>query len=142
MKNLSAGFLVFIAIMATTCLVVWAQGDFEAPDDGLEINYIEGNSERDLSVMFNHSSHESYDCAECHHKMHQLKEGQPPRSCATCHTEFDINETRGYKPYFKAMHMIKESYRPSCIACHTKEFGQDQDMTGCTNSACHSDGLY
>ena len=79
MKNLSAGFLVFIAIMATTCLVVWAQGDFEAPDDGLEINYIEGNSERDLSVMFNHSSHESYDCAECHHKMHQLKEGQPPR---------------------------------------------------------------
>ncbi len=142
MKNISAVFLIFIAILAGTGLVAWAEGEFEAPDDGLEINHIEGNSERDLSVMFNHSSHESYDCSECHHKMKLLKEGEAPRSCATCHTGTDINETQGYKPYFKAMHMIKGTFRPSCIACHTREFGNDPEMTGCATSACHPNGLY
>jgi len=141
MKNIYSVCLLFIAIMVGTGLAVNADEAFEAPEDGLEINFIQGNSERDLSVEFNHSSHGDFDCSACHHKAHQLKEGEQPRRCATCHTDFDVNANKGYKPYFKAMHMIKKNNRASCVACHTKEFGNDADMTGCTASGCHSDGL-
>ena len=114
------------------------------PTDGLVMNYVKGNSSRDLAVEFNHSSH-AYECSECHHKMFQLEEGQQPRSCSVCHDKFGIEDTTTYKSYFKAMHRIRQapqSSRPSCVACHTEEFQDDKEMTGCTASACHGEGLY
>ncbi len=118
---------------------------FDAPEDGLEINHIQGHSDQDLSVVFNHSSHESYDCIACHHRMGELAGNSPPRSCASCHDNFSPDNLKGYKSYFKAMHKIRfapSADRPSCLNCHTSEFGMDdQDMTGCISSACHSDGI-
>jgi len=144
MKNICSVFLVFIAIMAGTGLAVTAdqEATLEPPEDGLEINFIKGRSERDLAVGFNHSSHGNYKCSDCHHKTEKDKKVEGPKSCASCHDNFDVNATNGYKVYFKAMHKIKKASRPSCLSCHTKEFGNDPNMTGCTNSACHPGGLY
>ena len=141
--------LALLAMILGICLVATAEEgeseDLTAPEDGLVIDYVKGNSPRGLSVEFNHSSHGDYDCNSCHHKMFQLKQGEQPRSCATCHTKFDVNDTTTYKSYFKAMHRIRQapqSTRPSCVACHTAEFENDTEMTGCTASACHGQGLY
>ncbi|PID74172.1 MAG: cytochrome C [Desulfobacterales bacterium] len=98
--------------------------EFEAPEDGLEINFIKGHSDQDHSVTFNHSSHE-FDCIDCHHRMAELKGQRPPRSCATCHDNFS-----------------PDNLRQSCLHCHTNEFGtDDKNMTGCNASACHADGI-
>ena len=139
--------VAFLAMTLGAGFVAVAEegGGPTAPDDGLVIDYVKGNSPRGLSVEFNHSSHEGYSCAECHHKMFQLKEGEQPRSCATCHNKFDVNDTTTYKSYFKAMHRIRQapqSTRPSCVACHTAEFENDKEMTGCTASACHAQGIH
>lgn len=143
-------FIVLAVLTLGTCLSVQA-GDleikeFDAPEDGLEINHIPGHSERDLSVEFNHSSHESFSCKDCHHRMDELKGQAAPRSCAVCHDNFSPDNFKGYKSYFKAMHEIRfapNGDRPSCLGCHTKEFGtDDSDMTGCLNSACHSEGIH
>ncbi len=119
--------------------------EFEAPEDGLEINHIQGHSGEDLAVEFNHSSHESFECIDCHHKMGELNGQKPPRSCATCHDNFSPDDLSGYKSYFKAMHKIRfapNASRPSCLNCHTTEFGaDDKDMTGCVSSACHPGGI-
>ncbi len=118
--------------------------EFEAPEDGLEINFIKGHSDQDHSVTFNHSSHD-FDCIDCHHKMAELKGQKPPRSCATCHDNFSPDNLKGYKSYFKAMHKIRfapNAPRQSCLHCHTNEFGtDDKNMTGCNASACHADGI-
>ncbi len=125
--------LMFVAIGAG------AQEEYTAPDDDLLINYIKGNSKRDLGVVFNHSSHENYECVDCHHN---IKKAGKPTSCASCHDNFSAEPTKGYKSYFKAMHYKRNNERrPSCVSCHVKEFGQDKDMTGCVNSACHPEGI-
>ncbi|WDP92011.1 MAG: cytochrome c3 family protein [Desulfobacter sp.] len=144
-------FIFLAAALLTLGLSLAAQAndpepaEFEAPEDGLEINFIQGHSDRDLSVEFNHSSHESYECIDCHHRMGELKGRKPPRSCAACHDNFSPDDLKGYKSYFKAMHKIRyapNAERPSCLHCHTNEFGaDDKDMTGCNASACHSDGI-
>ena len=89
MKKITSVFLICLAMMFGTGLVATAdeEAGFEAPEDGLSINYIKGHSERDLSVEFNHSSHEGYDCSECHHKTKGLREDEPPKSCAACHND-------------------------------------------------------
>ena len=113
----------------------------EAPEDGMAINYIKGRSERDLSVVFNHSSHADYACVDCHHT---TKEGEEPVSCASdkrCHAKTGIDELRGFKSYFRTMHK-KDRRHPTCVGCHTELFKGDKDMTSCTRSACHPDGLY
>lgn len=163
MKNITVIFLALLALTLGGGLVAMASDKAEeaaeaaaeettlepvelvAPEDGLAIDYIKGNSPRGLSVEFNHSSHEGYDCASCHHKMFQLKGQAQPRSCSACHDNFDVNNTKGYRSYFKAMHKIRQapqSSRPSCVACHTTEFENDKELTGCTASACHGEGLY
>ncbi len=146
MKKIFSIFLVFIALTLGSTLVVASdeEGGFEAPDDGLSINYIKGHSERDLAVEFNHSSHEDYDCYDCHHKVQKAKKAEGPQSCAVCHDNFDVDNTKGYRSYFKAMHKIRQAprtSRPSCVSCHTAEFGNDKDLTGCTRSGCHAQGL-
>lgn len=142
--------ITILAVLALgICLSVQADDhetlSFDPPDDGLEINHIPGHSDRDLSVEFNHSSHESFSCQDCHHRMAELKGQAQPRSCAVCHDNFDPDNLKGYKSYFKAMHKIRfapNGDRPSCLGCHTKEFGaDDKEYTGCLNSACHSAGI-
>ncbi|WP_319759809.1 cytochrome c3 family protein [Maridesulfovibrio sp.] len=125
--------IVFVAIGAG------AQEDWTAPKDDLVINYIKGNSPKDHGVVFNHSSHESYECVDCHHKTKKTGE---PTSCADCHNNFEPVPVKGYKSYFKAMHYKRKNLkRASCLGCHVKEFGNDKEMTGCVNSACHPEGI-
>lgn len=118
---------------------------FDPPEDGLEINFIQGHSKEDHSVEFNHSSHEGFDCIDCHHKMDELKGQAPPRSCASCHDNFSPDDLKGWNSYFKAMHKIRfapNADRPSCLNCHTNEFGaDDKEYTGCNSSACHPSGI-
>ncbi len=116
-----------------------AKEEFTAPDDDLVINFIKGKSDRNLGVTFNHSSHSGYECSDCHHNMKKTGE---PTSCATCHDNFEPVPTKGYKSYFKAMHYKRNNQkRPSCLGCHVREFGNDKEMTGCINSACHPEGI-
>ncbi|NDV24657.1 cytochrome c3 family protein [Desulfovibrio sp. JC022] len=123
--------IVFVAIGAG------AQEDWTAPDDDLVIDFIKPKKE--IGVVFNHSSHENYECVDCHHN---IKKSGEPTSCATCHDNFSAMPTKGYKSYFKAMHYKRNNTkRPSCLGCHVKEFGNDKEMTGCVNSACHPEGI-
>jgi hypothetical protein len=119
--------------------------EFYAPEDELWINFIQGHSDKDLDVAFNHYSHEGYDCIECHHRMGELKGQASPRSCSECHDNYSPDDLAGYTSYFKAMHKIRfapNASRPSCLGCHTTEFGaEDKTMTGCANSACHPGGI-
>ena len=82
--------ITILAVLALgICLSVQADNQetlsFDPPDDGLEINHIPGHSDRDLSVEFNHSSHENFSCQDCHHRMAELKGQSAPRSCAADH---------------------------------------------------------
>ncbi|SDL18559.1 Class III cytochrome C family protein [Maridesulfovibrio ferrireducens] len=140
MKNL---FIVCLLCIGMTVLTIAANADdkagFEAPEDEIMINFIKGNSKDDLGVAFNHSSHENYECVDCHHALRKTK---VPTSCATCHNNFEPVPAKGYKSYFKAMHIKRNNdKRPSCVSCHIKEFGNDPSMTGCTASSCHPDGI-
>ena len=148
MKNKSIACLISALVFLGMVLTAqaWAQEpeSFDPPEDGLEINYLHGKN--DQSVEFNHSSHESFECADCHHRMNKGKETQAPQSCAACHNNFNLDNMKGYKSYFKAMHKIRfapAKDRPSCLACHTSEMGaQDKEMTGCSSSACHPNGIH
>ncbi len=147
MKKITMVCLVFLTVTLVTSLGVRADEGvvFDAPKDGLIIDFIKGNSPRDLSVAFNHSTHAEYTCNECHHKMFLLKGKSAPKSCVTCHSDVDVNSVKGYKSYFKAMHKIRQkprTARPACVSCHTTEFGTNNDMTGCATSSCHPTGLH
>lgn len=134
-------FIMCLLCMGITIMAMGAsaQEEYTAPDDDLLINYIKGNSKKNLGVVFNHSSHENYECVDCHHN---IKKAGKPTSCSTCHDNFEAMPTKGYKSYFKAMHFKRNNTRrPSCLSCHVKEFGNDKDMTGCVNSACHPEGI-
>ena len=138
MKNL---FIVCLLCIGITVLALTAKATEtpEAPQDDLVINNIKGQSKRNISVMFNHSSHEDYDCVDCHHK---TKKSDTPQSCTTCHKNFKTAPLKGYKSYFRAMHYKPSNKkRNSCLSCHVKEFGNDSEMTGCVNSVCHPKGI-
>ena len=146
MKNITMVCVVFLTMTFGAIFGVTADEGtvFKAPKDGLKIDFIKGNSQRDLSVTFNHSTHTGYECADCHHKMFQLKGESAPRSCVVCHDNVDVDAVKGYKSYFKAMHKIRQaprSPRPACVSCHTIKFGKSKEMTGCATSSCHPDGL-
>ncbi|WP_316897582.1 cytochrome c3 family protein [Pseudodesulfovibrio indicus] len=134
-------FILSLLCVCLTAVLAFAQTALEsaidAPDDDLEINVIKGNSERDLGVVFNHSSHDSIDCFTCHHKNTVADQ---PESCANCHTD-TAPDAQGTKSFFRAMH-LKGAKQTTCLACHGEEFEGDKDLTGCTNSACHPTGLY
>ncbi|SME93454.1 cytochrome c3 family protein [Desulfovibrio gilichinskyi] len=140
MKNL---FIVCLICLGMTVLAIAANaGDkkaVEAPEGDLMINFIKGNSKSNIGVSFNHANHENYECVDCHHA---LKKTKVPTSCATCHTNFEPVPVKGYKSYFKAMHIKRNNTkRNSCLSCHVKEFGNDPKMTGCTASVCHPKGI-
>lgn len=133
-------FIMSLLCVCFTAVLAFAQAEMEpaidAPDDDLEINVIQGHSERNLGVVFNHSSHEDINCFVCHHKN---TEKDVPESCANCHTD-TAPDAQGPKSYFRAMH-VKGTKQTSCLACHQEEFEGDKDLTGCVNSSCHPNGL-
>lgn len=134
-------FIMCLLCVCCTAVLAFAQTTLEAaidaPDDDLMINYIEGNSKRDLGVVFNHSSHDYIDCFTCHH---QNEVADEPESCSNCHTDMSP-DAQGVKSYFRAMH-VKGAEQTSCISCHQEEFEGDKDLTGCANSYCHPTGLH
>ncbi|MCG8529738.1 MAG: cytochrome c3 family protein [Desulfovibrionales bacterium] len=150
MRNVRIMCMVAIAITAIVSAAIASDVATEGADD-IIINKVQGKSSRNLAVVFNHSSHEGIECSTCHHKWDDgtkkatfgassTKVTKAPRSCASCHTGTDAAETSNWRSYFRAMH--KKGVRPSCLSCHVEEFGDDKEMTGCYESACHPDGLY
>jgi len=135
MKNI---FIMSLLCVCFTAVLAFAQtATIEAPADDLTINVIKGNSERDLGVVFNHSSHEGFDCFTCHHKN---TVADTPEACSNCHTDV-APDAQGEKSFFRAMH-VKSANETSCLSCHLKEFPGDKDLTGCAKSSCHPEGLY
>jgi len=147
MKKLCIICLLCICAIAT---VAFAEEAVTSGPDDIVINRVEGNSDRDLSVTFNHSSHEGYSCNTCHHKWKDpdakpkfsapVKDTVPPKGCVSCHNNTSMEKSNKWRSYFRAMH--KKGVRPSCLSCHIEEFGNDKEMTGCYESACHPDGIY
>jgi len=134
-------FIMSLLCVCATAVLAFAQqgmvASIDAPADDMEINFIAGNSERNLGVVFNHSSHESVDCFTCHHKN---TVADTPEACSNCHNDKNPN-AQGDKSFFRAMH-VKNAERTSCLSCHQEEFTGDKSMTGCAASACHPEGLY
>ncbi len=134
-------FIMSLLCVSLTAVLAFAQTELvasiDAPDDDLEINVIKGNSERNLGVVFNHSSHEGYDCFTCHHKN---TVADTPEACSNCHTD-TAPDAQGTKSFFRAMH-VKGKAQVSCLSCHQEEFAGDKDLTGCTNSSCHPSGIH
>ena len=106
----------------------------DAPADGLVMDYFDGG-DSNLQVTFNHSTHTSAACEECHH----VEGADQYKSCAAagCH---DVMDQKDKTPasYYKITH--KKAALSTCITCH-KEVAPDKEtkklLTGCKNSACH-----
>ena len=74
-------------------------------------------------VIFSHKKHNSSDglnlkCVECHHN---IKEGEQPKSCATCH---DKEKDDGKKIALKGnppTSVTKGMFHVKCVGCHKSE---------------------
>ena len=148
MKKIYCICVLCVCLFATVAMA--ADALTEGPDD-IVINVVKGNSDRDLSVTFNHSSHEGYECGTCHHKWNdgskekkfgasEVEAQESPKSCVSCHSGTEPRDTKTWRSYFRAMH--KKGVRPSCLSCHIEEFEDDKEMVGCYESVCHTEGLY
>ena len=106
----------------------------EAPADGTKLN--KGGKKE---VVFNHSTHKTVACVDCHHPVNG-KEDYRPCSTAGCHDVMGQKE-KGVNSYYQAMHKVKDVQHQSCVSCHTTTAGDDKDkkkeLAGCAKSKCH-----
>jgi cytochrome c553 len=107
--------VMVLALVAAFALPVIAA---EAPADGLKMENTK------MPVIFNHSSHSSYQCADCHHPV----DGK--ENLAKC-----------VHSYYKIIHDRKATTVATCMSCHLEAAGSDKDLkkelTGCKKSKCH-----
>ena len=91
-------------------------------------------------VVFPHKKHNSKEgqnlkCAECHHT---TKEGEQPKSCASCH---DKEKDEGKKIALKgnpATSATKGMYHVKCIGCHKEKKAADPNSKAPTLcNGCH-----
>ncbi len=105
-----------------------------APADGLKMQ-----KTATKVVIFNHSTHTSVKCGECHHPV-DGKEDYRACSTAGCHDNLDKKD-KSVNSYYQAMHKTKDVKFQSCVACHTKTAGADaakkKELAGCAKSKCH-----
>lgn len=85
-----------------------------------------------LSVVFNHSTHMTYKCVLCHHKV--TNDGKRYAPCTTegCHS---IPGARERVPHSMFMAYHAENKNRSCYGCHVKEAASHPDFIGCR--PCH-----
>ncbi len=136
MKKFGALGLAFVVLMVLGVLPVMSAPP--APADGHEMKRTGKGP-----VLFNHSTHTDYECADCHHKWDGKSE--TIQSCADsgCHDKMGPKE-KDVHSYYKAMHEKKTKDVESCISCHRKVLkakGKDKklkkQLTACNGSGCH-----
>ena len=104
----------------------------KAPADGLKMEATE------QPVVFNHSTHKSVKCGDCHHPVNGKEDY---RKCGTagCHDSMDKKD-KSAKGYYHVMHDKNTKFK-SCVGCHVEVAGADaakkKDLTGCKKSKCH-----
>ncbi len=91
-------------------------------------------------VVFNHSTHTTAACEDCHHPVDGVATYQPC-STAGCHDAMGMKE-KGVNSYYQAMHKAKGTQYDTCVSCHVKVAGKDKakrkELTSCKGSACHA----
>ncbi len=104
----------------------------EVPADGLKMAVSK------KPVVFNHSTHTTVTCVECHHPV-DGKESYAKCSTAGCHD--DLKAKKGTNSYYFVMHAKKGTKYDTCVSCHAKFVGDDKakkkELTGCAKSKCH-----
>lgn len=123
-------FIALVAIIALAFALPLVAAD--APADGLKMSATKNN------VVFNHSTHKSAKCVDCHHLV-DGKENTQKCSTAGCHSTADADK-KNPGSYYNVMHG-KKAKLSTCISCHVEAAGADKDkkkmLTGCKKSSCH-----
>ncbi len=125
--------LGIICMMAALVLPALAAQP-EAPADGIKMNKT-GKKE----VTFNHSTHKTVKCGDCHHPV-DGKEDYRPCATAGCHDKLDKAD-KSVNSYYQIIHKTKDTKHQTCVACHTATAGDDKEkkkeLAGCAKSKCH-----
>lgn len=128
-KIFALGILLLVSAFALTAIAAPA-----APADGLKMEKTK------KPVVFNHTTHASVACAECHHPVNGVEDY---RKCSTagCHDNFDPKDKKSINSYYQAMHKAKGAKFDTCVSCHVKVAGDDKakkkELAGCAKSKCH-----
>ncbi len=91
-------------------------------------------------VTFNHSTHATYACNDCHHPVNGVDTYEP---CATagCHDAMGMKE-KGVNSYYQVMHKRAGTKYATCISCHNEVVKTDASkrkaLTACKGSGCHA----
>ncbi|MCA1944283.1 MAG: cytochrome c3 family protein [Desulfovibrio sp.] len=130
-----------LATMAAACLACTVAlpslHAVDVPADGAKIDFIDGG-DKNLVVIFNHSTHKDVKCEDCHHMPGEKQYA----GCTTdgCHNILDKAD-KSVNSWYKVIHDAKAETKPTCISCHKDLAGEDKDLkkklTGCKGSACH-----
>lgn len=128
--------LLMLAIFCMTAALVLPAiaAQPEVPADGIKMNK-SGKKE----VTFNHSTHKTAACGDCHHPV-DGKENYQPCATAGCH---DITGTadKTIHSYNQAIHKKKDAKFQTCVSCHEAAAGNDKakkkELAGCAKSKCH-----
>lgn len=122
-------------VMAFLLCTVPAMAERPAvPADGIQMN-----ATKKKVVVFNHSTHTTVACEQCHHPV----EGKADyRKCSTagCHDSMDRKD-KSVRSYYKVMHDKKLEKYASCISCHVAEAAKAPEkkkaLLSCKGSKCH-----
>ncbi len=109
------------------------------PADGLMMD------ETKMPVTFNHSTHATVACVDCHHPVNGAPSYEP---CATagCHDVMG-NKAKGVDSYYQAMHKRTGTQYGTCISCHNdvvkaapkaEQAAKRKLLTSCKGSGCHA----
>ncbi len=125
---------LFIALVAALALAfALPLVAAEAPADGYKMEATK------MPVIFNHSTHASAQCADCHHPV-DGKENFGKCSTEGCHSTAEADKNVAGS-YYKVIHDRKAGTVATCISCHNDVAGADKDkkkaLTGCKQSSCH-----
>lgn len=107
----------------------------DAPADGLKM------AATKKPVIFNHSTHTSAKCVDCHHPVNG-KESYAKCSAEGCHSAAKADKKKAGS-YYKIVHNKKpgKSGLSTCVSCHKAVAGKDKAkkkaLTGCKKSKCH-----
>ncbi len=129
-KLLILGIFCMMAVLVLPALAAQP----EVPADGFKMN--KGGKKE---VIFNHSTHKTQTCVECHHPVDGKEDF---RSCTTagCHDNIDPKD-KSINSYYQMIHKKKDSQHQTCVGCHEKTAGDDKDkkkeLTACAKSKCH-----
>ena len=126
-------FFLGLMLLTTAFALTAVAAAPNAPADGLKMNKTK------KLVTFNHSTHASIKCVDCHH---QVDGKEDYRACATagCHDKLEQKD-KSINSYYQVMHKRKGNKFETCVSCHEKTAGADKDkkkeLAGCAKSKCH-----